>query len=104
MKPGMAGGRRRGTRKGTRKSRRNQNGGAAFLAAAFRPFDATNPTGLSYDMTTQFKGMGVPASPDPTQPAFNYNSNFVKIPDFGNISAINRDLYKQDITSVTPVS
>ncbi len=102
MKPGMAGGRRRRTRKGSR-SRRNQTGGAAFLAAAFRPFDATNPTGVSYDMTTQFKGMGVPASPDPTQPAFQYNSNFVKTPDFGNISAINRDLYKADITSTKPV-
>lgn len=87
IKP-QAGGLRRSRAKRTRK----QKGGSAMLAAAFRPFDATNPTSVTHDAMMSFKGQGLPASPDPSDPSWSYNSGKVMAPTVGAISAINRNL------------
>ncbi len=100
----MKGGRRsnRNTRKGL--NRRRMRGGAASLAMAFRPLDSSNPSGVLYDQVTNFKGLPPPASPDPTQHAFNYQAGNIKVPDFGNAGAINRGIPDTDVTSVPPTA
>ncbi len=74
------------------KRTRKQKGGAAMLAAAFRPFDATNPTSATHDAMMSFKGQGLPASPDPSDPSWSYRTANVQAPALGAISAINRNL------------
>lgn len=97
----MKGGRRgRNSRKGL--TRRRMRGGAASLAMAFRPLDSSNPSGALYDQVASFKGIAPPASPDPTQPAASYQAGNIKVPDFGAIGAIGRDIPKADVTSVKP--
>ncbi len=91
----MKGGRR--GRKGL--TRRRMRGGSAPLAMAFRPLDSSNPSGVLYDQVASFKGLPPPASPDPTQPAFSYQAGSIRVPEI-NISAINRDIPKTDVTSV----
>lgn len=86
IKP-QAGGKRR-----SKRTRKAQKGGAAMLAAAFRPFDATNPTSATHDAMMSIKGQGLPASPDPSDPAWSYRTSNVQIPTTGAISAINRNL------------
>jgi hypothetical protein len=73
---------RRGTRR-ARSTRRRQKGGNASLALAFRPIIATNPTTISHDAQMAWKGLPPPASPDPTDPAFNY-----KMPSVPNVTDI----------------
>ncbi len=101
----LRGGRRRSNRN-TRKglNRRRMRGGAASLAMAFRPLDSSNPSGVLYDQVTNFKGLPPPASPDPTQPAFNYQAGNIKVPEFGNAGAINREIPKTDVTSIPPTA
>jgi hypothetical protein len=74
------------------KRTRKQKGGTAMLAAAFRPFDATNPTSATHDAMMSFKGQGLPASPDPSDPSWSYRTANVQAPAIGAISAINRNL------------
>jgi hypothetical protein len=74
------------------KRTRKQKGGAAMLAAAFRPFEATNPTSATHDAMMSIKGQGLPASPDPSDPAWSYRTANVQAPVIGAISAINRNL------------
>jgi len=90
---------------GTRKSRRGlssrsrkQRGGAAALALAFRPFSAENPTSVANDMQAAWKGMPLPASPSPADPAWNYNAGNVKPADFSGLDAIDR-VMTSDVSS-----
>ncbi len=84
----MKGGRRT-RRRGLRKS---QRGGSAALAAAFRPMLSSNPTGVGHDTQMMFKNAPLPASPDPTQPAFTYKANDVMVPNFDGVGVIDRNL------------
>jgi hypothetical protein len=90
------------TRKGlafaSRKSSRKQRGGAATLAAAFRPLSAENPTTVGNDIQTAWKGMPLPASPSPADPAWSYQAANMKAPDFSGLEAIDR-VMTSDVSS-----
>ncbi len=85
-------------RKGLAFARKTMRGGNAPLAAAFRPFSAENPTSVANDAQTAWKGMPLPASPSPADPAWNYQASNVKAADFGGIDVINR-VMSSDVTS-----
>ncbi len=68
------------------------SGGNAGLAMAFRPFGGTNPTGFGADMQYQWKGMAPGASPSPVDPSFGYRTHGVTVPNFDQLSAIDRKL------------
>ena len=87
--PGSAGalairGGRRTKRRATRHRGRKQKGGDASIALAFRPITATNPTTISHDAQMAWKGQSLPASPDPTDPAFTYK--MTSVPDVSKIT------------------
>ncbi len=93
--------RRRGLRRSQRGSGSNEiraqtlRGGSASLAAAFRPMLSSNPPGVGHDAQMMFKSAALPASPDPTQPAFNYKANDVMVPNFDGLGVIDRNLNKE---------
>ncbi len=67
-------------------------GGNPALSMAFRPFGGTNPTGFGADMQYQWKGMAPGASPSPVDPGFSYKTHGVTVPNFDQLSDINRQL------------
>lgn len=79
-------------RKGLAFARKTMRGGNAPLAAAFRPLSAENPTTVGQDIQTAWKGMPLPASPSPTDPAWKYEASNIKPTDFSGIDVINRTL------------
>lgn len=108
------GGRRRATRRTKRnvqsearnaqsearnaQSARKQKGGNASLALAFRPIIATNPTTISHDAQMAWKGLPPPASPDPTDPAFNYKMSSVpNVTDIMAMGPITRNIPASDL-------
>lgn len=92
--------RRSRNRKGLAFATRKQHGGNAPLAAAFRPFSAENPTSVANDVQTAFKGMPLPASPSPADPAWTYQASNVKPADFSGVDVINR-VMSSDVSSAS---
>lgn len=101
--PGSAGalfikGGTRKSRKGLAFASRKQRGGSAALALAFRPLSAENPTSVGNDIQTAWKGMPLPASPSPSDPAWTYQASNVKPADFSGLEAIDR-VMTSDVSS-----
>jgi hypothetical protein len=88
--PQQLGGRTR--RHSRRSSGRKQNGGRAFLSSMIqRPFETGTPTSILYDGMASWKGLPPAASPDASQPSFNFVSgkDMPAIPGI-NVSVITR--------------